>query len=70
MVKRRGTAGIEINYECKVGKEYAGKYVVILDGKIFASGARPETLLKRARKEHPDKIPFVYRVPAGESMLL
>ena len=41
----------------------ADQYVVIVGGKVFSSGKDIEAMLERARKEHPDKTPFVAKVP-------
>ena len=67
---RTTTKRINMDYECDVEEKHAGKYVVIIGGKVFAYGPNPDVIIKRARRSHPDEIPFMYRVPSGESMLL
>ena len=60
----------DCDFNLKIDKKYGGKWIVIINGKIFGAGRRAESILKKARKEHPDKIPFVYQVPTQDSMLL
>ena len=48
----------------------ANQYVVIINGKLFASGQDIENMLKKARKQHPGKIPFVAKIPDKELLVL
>jgi Family of unknown function (DUF5678) len=50
--------------------QYRGKWIAVLHGSIVASGDRALEVLRRMDKEHPGEKPVVYRVPAGEVMLL
>lgn len=50
--------------------EYRGQRVAVLGGKVVASGARALEVLRKVDRDHPDSHPVVYRVPAGEVMLL
>jgi hypothetical protein len=50
--------------------EFRGKWVAVLHGAIVASGDRALEVLRRMDEEHPGEKPVVYRVPAGEVMLL
>jgi hypothetical protein len=50
--------------------EYRGQWVAVLGGKVVASGARALEVLREVDRDHPDTRPVVYRVPAGEVMLL
>lgn len=50
--------------------EYRGKWIAVLHGAIVASGDRALEVLRRMDEEHPGEKPVVYRVPAGEVMLL
>ncbi len=67
-IKMDKFAGFDFNV--KIDKKLRGKWVVIIDGKLFASSSRADGIIKRAREQHPDKIPFVYQVPTQTSMLL
>ncbi len=46
------------------------QYVVIINGKVFATGPNIEEMLKKARKKYPGKIPFVAKVPEKELLVL
>jgi len=50
--------------------EYRGQWVAVLGGKVIASGARALEVLRAVDRDHPDSRPVVFRVPAGEVMLL
>ena len=60
----------DCDFNLRIDKKYCGKWIVIVDGKIFGTGSRAEHIIKKARLEHPDKIPFVFQVPTQDSMLL
>jgi enoyl-CoA hydratase/carnithine racemase len=46
------------------------QYVVIINGRVFATGQDIEEMLKKARKKYPGKIPFVAKVPDKELLVL
>lgn len=48
----------------------ANQYVVIINRKVFATGKDIESMLKKARKKYPRKIPFVAKVPDKELLVL
>ena len=48
----------------------ANQYVVIINGKVFATGQDIEEMLKKVRKLYPGKIPFVAKVPDKELLVL
>ncbi len=53
------------NWTCYQGldqRRLAGKFVVIVAGKLIGSGRQVLNLLKRARAAYPDETPFVARV--------
>lgn len=50
--------------------QFRGKWVAVLHGAVVASGTRAIEVLRTVDREHPDEKPVVYRVPAGEVMLL
>jgi uncharacterized protein DUF5678 len=50
--------------------EYRGKWIAVIRGRIVASGDRAIEVLRAVDKDHPNDRPMVYRVPAGEVMLL
>lgn len=48
----------------------ASQYVVIINKKVFATGTDIESMVKKARKEHPKEIPFVAKIPDKEVLVL
>lgn len=50
--------------------EYAGKWVVVLNKRIVASGDNIKDLLAKVKKENPEAIPFVARVPRKMLMIV
>ena len=49
---------------------YKHQYVVLVDGKLVAKGKDIEKILKKVRKSHPRKVPFVAKVPGNEVLVL
>jgi hypothetical protein len=49
---------------------YRGKWVAVSHGKVIESGERALDVLRALDMNHPHLQPQVYRVPAGEVMLL
>ncbi len=60
----------ECDFNLKIDKKHCGKWIVIIDGKIFGIGTRADSIIKKAREQHPNKIPFMFQVPTQDSMLL
>ena len=52
--------------------EFAGKWIIVLDRKIVASGNRKEIgdKLSKIRKEHPHMRPLVMKVPLKTAIIL
>ncbi len=50
--------------------EFRGQWVAVLGGKVIASGTRALEVLRAVDRDHRNSHPVVYRVPAGEVMLL
>lgn len=48
----------------------ANQYVLIVDGKLFGSGQDIEAMLKKARKKHAGKLPFVAKVPDDKLLIV
>ena len=48
----------------------ANQYVVIINKKVFATGKDIEKMLKNGRKQYPNKIPFVAKIPGEELLVL
>lgn len=44
-------------------EEYVGKWVVIVNKKVVASGVDIKGMLKDVEKKHPNERPFLARVP-------
>ena len=51
-------------------KGLENKYVVIVDGKVVATGEDIETILNQVREKHPQKVPFVAKVPEERMLIL
>ena len=47
----------------------ANQYVVIINKKVFEIGEDIESMLKKARKKYPRKIPFIAKVPDKEVLV-
>jgi len=43
--------------------EYVGKWVVILNKKVVASGTDIKGMLEDAKRKYPNKTPFLAKVP-------
>ena len=50
--------------------EYRGKWIAVLRGNVVASAGRAIEVLRVVDRDFPGERPVVYRVPAGEVMLL
>lgn len=50
-------------------KDYAGKWLAIVDKKIVASGTNVKEVIEKAKKEHPTKKPFITKVKDKLSIL-
>lgn len=51
-------------------EKYRGKYIVMIEGKIIASGSDIDNILPTVIKRYPKKIPFVAKIPVGGAMIL
>ena len=51
-------------------KEYAGKWIATVEGKIIASGSRADEVMKEAEKKCPDKIIALSKVPTDDLLIL
>jgi uncharacterized protein (DUF427 family) len=49
-------------YDLQIMTKYGGNWVVVVDGRIVASGEDPEALCERAAKDHHLPIEAVYAV--------
>ena len=52
----------------QLGK-YAGKWIAVVDHIVFPGDSAKE-VFERARREHPEKVPLVMKVPRETVMLL
>ncbi len=50
--------------------EYMGKWVALVDNEIVSTGDSGKEVFMEARKRHPDREPFIMKVPRNEVMLL
>lgn len=51
-------------------KKFSNQYVVILNGKVVASGQEIDLILAKIRKKYPRKIPLIAKVPSPETLIL
>lgn len=51
-------------------EKYRGKYIVMIEGKIIASGGDIDNILPTVIKRYPKKIPFVAKIPVSGAMIL
>ena len=51
-------------------EKYSGQYIVIIDGKIIATGSEIDRILPIVIKRYQKKIPFVAKIPASGAMIL
>ncbi len=58
-----------MSMEDKLG-DYVNLWIAVVDAKIVAKGAIAKEVFDKAKKEHPDKIPFVMKVPADTVMVM
>lgn len=50
--------------------QYINKYVVIVKGKIVSWGEDAEKLLFEVRKQFPQEIPLIAKIPPEETLVL
>ena len=50
--------------------KYADKYVVIINGKVVASGKAIEKILPAVRNKYPDSRPLVAKISKTETLVL
>ena len=50
--------------------QYRGEYVIILEEQVVYHGHDLTKLLKKFRKEHPDQVPKVAKIPLEETLVL
>jgi hypothetical protein len=51
-------------------EKYLGKYIVMVDQKVVASGKDIVSLLKDTRRKFPRKTPFVAKIPEKSVLVL
>jgi len=51
-------------------KDLQNKYAVIVNEKVVAKGENIEEILKMVKREYPDEIPFVAKVPDERMLVL
>lgn len=49
--------------------EYSGKWLAIIDKKIVAEGDNVDVLIKKVKKNHPNKRPFITKIRSKLSIL-
>jgi len=52
----------------KTGLE--NEYVIIVNGKVVAKGENIENMLKKVKRQYPQEIPFVAKVPDERMLIL
>jgi len=58
-----------MSLEDKLG-EYVNLWIAVVDSKIVAKGPNAKEVFRKAKEEHPDKVPFVMKVPADTVMVM
>ncbi len=51
-------------------KEYAGKWIATVEGRIIASGDRADEVMREAEKKCPDKTIALSKVPTDDLLIL
>ena len=49
--------------------EYSGKWLAIIDKKIVAEGDNVDVLIKKVKKNYPNKRPFITKIRSKLSIL-
>lgn len=49
--------------------KYAGEWVVIVGGKVIAHGKSVKQLIEEAKKDFPNAVPFVAKVPLKDVLI-
>lgn len=74
MQEKRTMTKAKSAYECLLSMRDLGKYVdkwiAIVDNEIVSVGTTGKDVFKQARQKHPDKAPFILKVPSNSVMLL
>lgn len=50
--------------------KYLNQYIVMVDKKVVAHGKDIVSMLKSVRKRHPDKTPFIAKIPEKSLLVL
>ncbi len=50
--------------------QYVNEYVLIIKGKVVAHGEDAERLLSEVRKQFPEEIPLIAKIPPEEVLVL
>jgi hypothetical protein len=61
------------NFEAYLKLDKTGlenKYVIIVNGEVVAKGEDIENMLNTVKREYPDEIPFVAKVPDERMLIL
>jgi len=49
---------------------YMGKWIAVIDEEIIAVGDTGPEVYRASKEKHPDKVPFIMKVPEDKVMLL
>ena len=69
VVSMKGALEYVVSMGDKLG-DYVNCWIAVVDDKIIAKGDSAKEVFFKAKKLHPDKIPFVMKVPADTVMLM
>ncbi len=50
--------------------QYVGYWIAIVDNRIVAQEKDARTAYRKAKDQHPSKVPFIMKVPTEDVMLL
>ena len=61
-----------LNYLMSINNldQYIGKWIALVGKEIVASGDSGKAVFEQAKNKHPDKEPFVMKIPLETVMLL
>ncbi|RNJ74740.1 MAG: hypothetical protein D9C04_07185 [Nitrosopumilus sp. B06] len=61
---------LDRRFNGNVDASYAGKWIILIDGKIVASDIELENIIDDVRKKYPGEIPYVRKVLESGDFLL
>ena len=50
--------------------EHLGKWIAVVNNRIVSTGSNANQIYQEAKKKHPDKVPFIMKIPEETTILL